>query len=107
MGVKTMSVDPEAAREARARRLAYAKEHLRCPYCEKDLEKWDVPDTPFSNWATEYIYVCVNAQCPYFLESWERVAKQGAAGGAYCFVYDPSRDWCGPMAARVPPRPRG
>ena len=25
----------------------------------------------------------------------------------YCFVYDPSRDWCGPMAARVPPTPRG
>ena len=102
-----MTSDPDAARAERARRLAFVKEHLRCPYCDQDLQKWDVPQNPFSNWDAEFIYVCVNVDCPYFRESVEHLAQSGSPGGTYCFVYDPSRNWCGPMAARVPPTPRG
>lgn len=101
-----MTLDPKAAREARARRLAYAKEHLRCPYCKRELERWDLPPHPFSTWSAEYVYICTSEECSYYKEGVKRIAEQGTPGGAYRFVYDPSRDWCGPMAARVPPRSR-
>ena len=102
-----MSSSPEAQREARARRLAYVKEHLACPYCEKPLERWDCGSNPMAQSAAEFVYVCVNHECPYFQESLQDTEGTGRVGGSYCFVYDPSRDWCGPMAARRPPTPRG
>ena len=91
----------------RAERLAYVKETLCCPHCEQELDRWDVPLNPMSTWSADFIYVCENRECPYYLESYRALAEQGVAGGAYCFVFDPSRDWCGPMAARIPKNPRG
>lgn len=98
---------PPTLAEIRAQRLAYAKEHLRCPHCEQELERWDMPENPFSDWSSDHVYVCVHKDCSYFVDSIQRIAEQGAPGGAYCFVYDPVRNWCGPMAARTPPAPRG
>ena len=98
-----MTSSSESPKEVRARRVAYVKEHLKCPYCEVDLERWECRDSPLAAFNTEFLYVCVNRECPYFLGSLE----EDHMGGAYCFVYDPSRDWIGPMPARTPPSPRG
>ena len=102
-----MNTNPESPKEVRARRLAYIKKHLRCPYCEAKLEKWDCPDSPLAAFNTEFIYVCVNRECSYFLGSLEDNESSGAMGGAYCLVYDPSRGWFGPMPARGGPASRG
>lgn len=101
-----MTSNPESPKEVRARRVAYVKEHLKCPYCDSDLQRWNCPDTPLAAFNTDFIYVCVNPECPYFLGSLEDDGPGGHVGGAYCFVYDPSRDWIGPMPARTPPTPR-
>ncbi len=93
--------------EEKAKRLAFVKEHLRCPHCDQDLERWEMTVNPFSDWSTDHLYVCMRQECPYLQKSIEMVAAQGASGGAYCFVYDPSRNWCGPMAARIPTKPQG
>ena len=102
-----MTSNPAPSREERARRLAYVKEHLRCPHCKQPLSRWEMRPNPFSTWTTDHIYVCVNKDCPYLRGSIEQLLEKGVATGAYCFVYDPSRDWCGPMAARSPPGPKG
>jgi hypothetical protein len=82
------------------------KDTLRCPYCDADLVKHDTTGNPFGAWGQGFLYVCFNDRCPYYLESFETMAGQGAHGGAYRFVWDPDKDWCGPVIARGDFAPR-
>jgi len=66
-------------------------ETLRCPYCDEPLLKWEVPDTPFTEWPNEFMYVCFNDACSYFVKGWEIMAFQGNPG-SYRFSYDTLRN---------------
>lgn len=61
---------------------------FRCPHCGEKLEKWAVPQTPFTEWPSEYQLVCFNDDCPHFIRGWEFMVKQGNPG-SYRFMYDP------------------
>ena len=61
----------------------------RCPHCGEKLDKWEVPQTPFTEWPSEFQYVCFNDDCPYFLRGWETMTRQGNPG-SYRFMYDPT-----------------
>ena len=87
-------------------RKSQVKHTLRCPYCEKKLEKWVVPDSPFNEWPNEYFYVCTNDGCSYYVESWSIVAAIGDFG-AYRLVYDPLKDRCFPAPLLRSTIPRG
>jgi len=60
-----------------------------CPHCGDRLKKWEVPQTPFTEWPSEYQYVCFNDECPYFLRGWETMTRQGNPG-SYRYMYDPT-----------------
>ena len=77
------------------------KETLRCPHCDERLSKWEVPDSPFNEWSSEFQYICFNDSCAYFVEGWATLAAQGAFG-SYRFMYDPSTDGCHPVAVLTP-----
>lgn len=100
--VRDDSLDLE---EIEARR-SQVKHTLRCPYCDKKLEKWDVPDSPFNEWPNEYFYVCMNDECSYYVESWSRIAAIGDFG-AYRLVYDPLKERCFPAPLLRSTIPRG
>lgn len=85
-------VEPEEV----ARRKEQLHQTLRCPYCDQPLTRWDVPDTPFVQWEDEFVYVCFNNRCPYMLEGWETMRRQGNPGFTYRLMYLPSRDVCKP-----------
>jgi hypothetical protein len=85
-----------------ARRKAAVKDTLLCPYCEEKLTEWEVADHLYCDWSTDVLFVCFNDDCPYHSGSWRTLAMQGAPGGSYRMVYDPVRDWCGPVVARLP-----
>ena len=73
------------------------KETLRCPHCGEKLRKWTVPYNPFCNtWDNEYMYICFNDSCPYFIRGWEYLQKQGNAG-SYRLMYNPEKDTCQPV----------
>ncbi len=65
---------------------------LRCPYCERQLQKWEISHTPFSEWDMDHVYVCFNDLCPYMQEGWEVMRSQGAAGFTYRLMYDPDHN---------------
>lgn len=88
--------DPEGVE----RRMAAVKDTLRCPHCDDRLRKWAVPQNPFSEWDTEFLYVCFNDECPYLVRGWEVMFRQGNRGLSYRFTYHHFRDRC--MSIPVP-----
>jgi SAM-dependent methyltransferase len=77
-----------------ARKLAVG-ETLACPYCERPLSKWAVPENPFTEWDTPYFWICFNDRCPFLVHGWDAMNSQGNRGFSYRFRYDPERDACG------------
>jgi len=76
------------------RRKAAISGTLRCPYCDDRLRKWAVPQTPFTEWDEEFMYVCFNDRCPYLLRGWQTMARQGNDGFSYRFMYNPGNRLC-------------
>ena len=82
--------DPEELQ----RRKAAVKHTLRCPHCEQSLLKWAVPQSPFTQWDVDFMYVCFNDECPYLVQGWEVMKQQGNSGISYRFTYNSYRDNC-------------
>lgn len=59
-----------------------------CPHCGERMKKWAVPNSPFSNWDTEFMYICFNDRCPYFVRGWEIMRRQGNPGTSYRYMCD-------------------
>ncbi|SFN05400.1 class I SAM-dependent methyltransferase [Thermodesulforhabdus norvegica] len=74
-----------------------------CPYCGQRLSKWKVPLTPFTEWDTDFFYVCFNDLCPYFMRGWMAMLEQGNLGFSYRFRYNPVSGGIDPMPV---PHPR-
>ncbi len=98
---------PPTPAEVRARRKAFVKETLRCPHCDRDLERWELAANPLSDLGTDHLYVCFDVECPYMAGSPQVLAQHGTPGGGYCFVYNPVTEWIGPMPIRVQTGPQG
>jgi SAM-dependent methyltransferase len=73
---------------------------LRCPYCSQAMRKWAVPQTPFTAWPNEFMYICFNDYCPYFMNGWDVMHNQGNRGVSYRLMYNPERDSCTPIPVR-------
>jgi SAM-dependent methyltransferase len=74
-------------------RKKQVKNTLRCPHCDARLNQLPVPITPFTEWPSEFVYVCMNDQCSYFLMGWSTMIAQGGSG-SYRFMYEPTIDNC-------------
>jgi len=74
-------------------RRLQVKDTLRCPYCDDDLKKWLLTQTPFTEWPSEYQYVCLNDECGYFVGGWETLAEQEVPG-SYRFMFEPTIGGC-------------
>lgn len=81
-------------------RMAEIKDTLSCPYCGERMRKWLVPNTPFSTWDSEHMYVCINDECGYLVRGWDVMNRQGNRGISYRLMYNPVNDRC--MAIPVP-----
>ncbi len=98
LGAARVRPDPEALLppaeepalvEARRARLP---ETLCCPHCGERLLKWAVPQTPFTEWDAEHLYLCFNDLCPYLVRGFTVMAAQGNASFSYRLGYDRERD---------------
>jgi SAM-dependent methyltransferase len=85
------------AEEVAARSRAVG-ETLRCPHCDQPLARWQVPQTPYTNWDAEHVYICANNHCPYMLRGWQAMSRQGIVGSTYRLLYDPVSDRCRAIA---------
>ncbi len=84
-------------KDLRAMAAQVAKDHT-CPYCGDRLKKWEVPQTPFTEWDIDYMYVCFNDVCPYLVGGWEEMGRQGNLGSSYRLMFNPQSQSLLPMA---------
>jgi SAM-dependent methyltransferase len=78
-------------------------ETLRCPHCNEKLKKWEVPDNPFcQTWDNDFMYICFNDDCPYFIRGWDRMYVETNQGMSYRFMYNPDNDCCMPIPVPTP-----
>lgn len=82
------------------RRKSAVAETMACPYCSERLSKWAVPQTPFTEWDQEFLYLCFNDRCPYLLRGWRAMELQGNKGFSCRLMYNPGNNRC--MAMPVP-----
>ncbi len=75
----------------------HLKDTLLCPHCGQKMKKWATPDDPFSQWDAEFLYICFNDACPYFVNGWKTMGRQGHAGISYRLAFDPQRNSCMPI----------
>jgi SAM-dependent methyltransferase len=74
------------------------KETLKCPYCGEKMKKWAVPDNPFSyTWDNDFMYICFNDSCRYYVRGWDHMYKEGIRGVSYRLMYNPEKDYCSPI----------
>ncbi len=88
--------DPVPLEELK-RREAEVPRTLECPHCGEGLRKWAVPNNPFIEWNTEYLYICFNDECPYLVRGWDTLAGQGIYGFSYRVMYNPETGSVGPV----------
>ncbi len=97
------SYSSELPTEDLERRKRAVKQTLRCPYCEQKLRKWIVPDNPFSQtWDNEFMYLCFNDHCPYYVLGWDFMYCKGNRGVSYRLMYNPEKDRCMPIPVPTP-----
>jgi SAM-dependent methyltransferase len=78
-------------------KMKKVKESLQCPYCGKKMQKWAVPQGPFTEWENDFMYICFNDTCPYLVRGWEVMGRQGNTGISYRCMYYPEKDVCMPV----------
>jgi len=80
------------------RKKKRVKETLNCPYCGERMKKWAVPDNPFScTWDNDFMYICFNDSCRYYVRGWDHMYKEGNRGISYRLMYNPENDCCSPI----------
>jgi len=88
----------EPKKEDVARRRKQIKDTLACPHCREKLSKWMVPENPFcQTWDNDFMYICFNDACPYFVRGWDQMEEEGNRGMSYRLMYDPVKDHCMPV----------
>lgn len=88
----------EMDKETLELRKALVKETLQCPHCDEKLKKWKVPDNPFcQTWDNEFMYICFNDDCPYFVRGWDKIYRETNQGISYRLMYNPVNDRCMPV----------
>jgi SAM-dependent methyltransferase len=85
------------------KRKRQIKATLQCPYCGEKMNKWAVPDNPFEvTWDNEFMYICFNDRCPYYVRGWDHMSREGNRGVSYRLMYHPEKDVCMPIPVPSP-----
>jgi SAM-dependent methyltransferase len=85
------------------RRKKAVKDTLCCPYCGERLRKWAVPNNPFAyTWDNDFMYICFNDECPYFVRGWDVMYREGNRGVTYRLMYNPEKGSCMPVPVPTP-----
>jgi SAM-dependent methyltransferase len=99
----SLSFGESFGKEELDRRKKSVKETLRCPYCGEKMKKWAVPNNPFAyTWDNEFMYICFNDECPYFVRGWDHMYREGNRGTSYRCMYNPENDRCSPIPVPSP-----
>ena len=66
-----------------------------CPDCNINMTLWEVPSINFSDglgWATPYLFVCFNDECPSYKQGWDHLDETMSRSASYRCYVEPGRD---------------
>ncbi|MBI5142648.1 MAG: zinc ribbon domain-containing protein [Nitrospirae bacterium] len=89
------SKDSKAAGPDNSKKAA-RKEYI-CPYCNKKMNKWQVPPFNFSDglgWCSDHLYICFNDECGFFKRSWDHMDEQFGHSMGYRAMIHPDSNEC-------------
>jgi hypothetical protein len=70
-------------------------ERPRCPHCSEEMKICESGDSALScgsGWGTPYLFVCMNNECPPFVQGWENMRKNfGRKFSCRCICFPDSR----------------
>ncbi len=70
-------------------------EKPKCKYCETEMKKWRPPS--HSTWANEFLWVCFNDECPYFVRGWDHMMKTQEVKASYRESVNPETGVSSPL----------
>ncbi|WP_457575000.1 zinc ribbon domain-containing protein [Desulfolithobacter sp.] len=75
--------------------LKFLEEKHTCPHCNKELTLCHAPPIHVGDglgWGSEYLFICLNNDCPLFVNGWEYIETQFGHSGSYRFMRIPNSD---------------
>ncbi|PIE58575.1 MAG: zinc ribbon domain-containing protein [Desulfobulbus propionicus] len=66
--------------------LKYLEEKHACPHCSQELSLCHAPPIHVGDglgWGSEYLYICLNDDCPLFVKGWQYIENQYGHVGSY------------------------
>ncbi len=67
------------------------------------MKEWEVPDNPFLQaWDNEYMYICFNDLCPYYVRGWDRMYQESFQTMSYRCVFNPVNGCLMPVPVPTP-----
>jgi hypothetical protein len=75
-------------------------EKKACKYCGSELQKILLPvDSDFN---VEYLYVCFNDECGYYVRGWDWMKEKYNVNASYRYKWEPFHDIEGPIPVLSP-----
>ncbi len=75
--------------------LKFLEEKHTCPHCKEELTLCHAPPIHVGDglgWGSEYLFICLNNDCPLFVNGWEYIETQFGHSGSYRFMRIPNSD---------------
>ena len=66
--------------------LKYIEENHHCPHCSGNLTLCNAPSVHVGDglgWGSEYLFICLNDNCPLFVRGWDYIENQYGHVGSY------------------------
>ncbi|WP_028584259.1 hypothetical protein [Desulfogranum mediterraneum] len=66
--------------------LKYLEEEHTCPHCNKELTLCHAPPVHVGDglgWGSEFLFICLNNDCPLFVKGWKYIEDQYGHVGSY------------------------
>jgi hypothetical protein len=75
-------------------------EKFKCKYCGATLDKVILP--PENEWGVEYLMVCMNNECSYYVKGWEWMLEKYNVKASYRYKVNTFHGDDGPLSIRSP-----
>ncbi len=70
-------------------------EKQKCKHCESEMKKWRPPAD--STWSNDFLWVCFNDECPYFVRGWDHMMKTQEVKASYRYSVNPETGTSSPL----------
>jgi hypothetical protein len=66
-----------------------------CSHCGVEMKRWRTPAN--STWQTEFLWVCFNDTCPYFVRGWDHMMNTQNVKASYRYSLNPEKGTSAPL----------